>query len=348
MRYCILLVLLAVLGGCATSQETAQLQSNITSVQKESQKQKGETNQRISDLSKDVENMRQQVLGLSATMDSHDEKLRTLMGKMDELSHRVGRMQDDLKQTAQARKPPETTAPGSPLSAPAAIPPMTKAEYEARYKDAFEAFQKGQFQQSARLFKDFLESTPETELRPKALYWLGESYIHLKEYDKAILSLQEVADKYPKSDVTPRALLSQAEAFSYARDPKSAETVLKKIVERYPRSEEAAMAERRLKNIDFSSAAKAEKAPAAPAPDRGEREREKPKRTATVSVDAIYLRATPASNARQVVWVLKGTALTVIDESTDPSGNRWFKVKTKAGKEGWVGEKTVKIQEEKE
>ena len=332
---------MVVLAGCATSQETTQLQHNISSVQQETVRQQADTNQRINALSKDVENVRQQILGLSATTDGLDERLRALTGKLDELSHRVSRVQDELKQGAQPKKMIDAAA-SPPVSGMPSV--MTKAEYEAKYKEAFEAFQKAQFQQSARLFKDFLESTPETELRPKALYWLGESYIHLKDYDKAVLSLQEVADRYPKSDVAPRALLSQAEAFSYARDPKSAETVLKKIVDRYPASEEAAMAERRLRNMEFSSPPKSDKGPA---PEK-EKEKAKAQRTATVVADAIYLRAGPSSSARQVLWVLRGTVLVVSDEATDPSGAKWLKVKTKAGKEGWVGEKMVRVQEERE
>jgi tol-pal system protein YbgF len=335
-----MLLVAVVLGGCASSQETTQLKYGLSSVQQESSRQQGETNQRISALGKDVDNLRQQVLGISATMDGYDDRLRNLLGKMDEFSHRLNRIQDELKKSVQAKTTPEM---GPSAAAPSRPPLMAKAEYEARYRDAFEAFQQAQFQQSARLFRDFLESTPETELRPKALYWLGESYIHLKDYDKAVLSLQEVADGYPRSDVAPRALLSQAEAFSYAKDPKSAETVLKKIIDRYPKSEEAAMAERRLRNLDFSAAPKAEKSLPTP-----EKEKEKAKRTVAVTADAIYLRAGPSSGARQVLWVLKGTLLTVMEESTDPSGNRWFKVKTKAGKEGWIGEKMVKIQEDRE
>jgi TolA-binding protein len=70
----------------------------------------------------------------------------------------------------------------------------------------------------------------------------------VKNYEKAILSFQELVDKYPKSEKVPRALLAQADAFNAVKDKKSSMTVLKKVIELFPKSEEAAIAERRLRN----------------------------------------------------------------------------------------------------
>ena len=116
------------------------------------------------------------------------------------------------------------------------------------YKDAFEAFQKDQYDEAIKRFSVFIESYGATPLVSNAYYWIGESYMNLKNYDKAILYFQETIDKYPKSEKAPRALLSQAEAFRLTNDKKSSITILKRVIELYPKTEEAIIAERRLRN----------------------------------------------------------------------------------------------------
>ena len=109
-------------------------------------------------------------------------------------------------------------------------------------------FSAGNTKHAVTKFTAFTETYSGTPLASNAFYWIGESYMNLKNYDKAILYFQEVIDKYPKSEKAPRALLSQAEAFRLTNDKKSANTLLKRVIELYPKSEEAVIAERKLRN----------------------------------------------------------------------------------------------------
>ena len=124
-----------------------------------------------------------------------------------------------------------------------------QGNYEELYKQAFDAFQRGHYEDSVRAFSEFVRAYPDTPLVPNARYWMGEGYMNLKDQEKAIVSFQEVIDKYPNSDKAPRALLRQAEAFGELGDKKSSTTLLKRVVELYPKSDEARVAERLLRGL---------------------------------------------------------------------------------------------------
>jgi len=227
--------------GCATTQEATQLGYRISSVQNEGDLYRKQTNEELSKIRKENDNMRQQLLNLSTIVDSNEEKIKNVLGKIDELKYQFSKFQEEMKKSTQPpRKQDSTTTTSAQPKQP---------DYEAQYTEAFDAFRKGLYKDAVRLFTDFLGSTAETPLKPNAYYWIGESYMNLKDYEKAILSFQEVLDKYPKSEKAPRALLSQAEAFGYANDKKSSITILKKVIELYPKSEEAIVAERKLRTL---------------------------------------------------------------------------------------------------
>ena len=327
MKRVLLLFLLPVLAGCATTQETSQLGYRISSIQGDYSSYRTETDQKIASLERDIAGIRQQMVNLSQAVESNNDKMKTMLGQLDEMNHRL--------RTAKESKPHTLT--DRPSGEPGSEPPerKTKPEYEEQYREAFNAFQQGKYADAAKGFKDFLDNTPETPVKPNALYWMGESFIYLKKYDNAILAFQEVIDKYPKNERVPRALLSQAEAFNYKRDRRSAETILKKLVATHPGTEEASRAERWLKyGMPAATDAGSDK------PDKPDKAKQK---GLTVTSDAANLRSSPSRTGKIVSWVTKNSAFDILDEETDSTGKKWYKVRTKAGKEGWIHERFVKL-----
>jgi len=233
---------------CATSEETTRLARNISATDSDLNRYKNENDRRLSELAREDENIRKQLVNLSTSLDDKNEKIKILFGKLDELEYQIKMYFNELKNEISSLKRPggATSGPGIPSSQRSTATP--NKDYDAAYKDAFESFQKKSYDDAIRKFSAFVEAHPGTPLVPNALYWIGESYMSVKNYEKAILSFQELVDKYPKSDKVPRALLAQADAFIGVKDKKSSMTVLKKVIELFPKSEEAAIAERRLRN----------------------------------------------------------------------------------------------------
>ncbi len=254
----VLFVLL--LAGCVTTEEATKLQGNVSSLQGDFYQFRQDTDARLSKIEKEQENLSKQVVNMYSSVDNRDEKIRNIMGKLDELDYQIKTYWAETKAMASTKRSPEQQLPPvltqgtqgaqgtQGIGQPTKTPAKTDARYEEAYKEAFESFQRGQYDEAVAKFTAFTETYSGTPLASNAFYWIGESYMNLKNYDKAILYFQEIIDKYPKSEKAPRALLSQAEAFRLTNDKKSSTTLLKRVIELYPKSEEAIIAERKLRN----------------------------------------------------------------------------------------------------
>jgi tol-pal system protein YbgF len=248
------LLFAALFSGCATTEQATQLQKNVTSTQGQIIQLREETDAKLSNMAKENEALSKQVVSMYASVESRDEKIKNLMGKIDELEYQLRTYWAETKNNntlAARKKSDDTVSQQTPSDRDRAIQPTMDAKYEETYKDAFEIFQKGNYEEAIKQFSVFIESYSGTPLASNAYYWMGESYMNLKNYDKAIIYFQEIIDKYPKSEKAPRALLSQAEAFRQTKDKKSSITILKRVIELYPKTEEAIIAERKLRNSNL-------------------------------------------------------------------------------------------------
>ena len=247
-----------ILSGCATVDETNRLQRSVTSNQSEVIQLRQEMNSRMSRIERENESLSKQVVNMFAAVESRDEKIKTLMGKIDELEYQLKTYWDETKSVLAGKKKPDGGGPfvqksssGEPGDRADKTSgkegPSLDEKYEETYKDAFEVFHKGKYEDAIKKFAAFIETYNDTPLTSNAYYWLGESYMAIKNYEKAIVFFQEIIDRFPKSEKAPRAMLSQAEAFRLTKDKKSSITVLKRVIELYPKSEEASVAERKLR-----------------------------------------------------------------------------------------------------
>lgn len=234
------------LTNCATSQETVQLARNISVTDSELNRLRNESDRRFAELAREDESIRKQLVTLSSSVEDNKEKIKIIFGKLDELEYQLRQYFTELKEELSSLKK-SGTGPGI-TQLQRSLPQAPTKDYESAYKDAFETFQRKSYEEAIQKFSAFVETHPGTPLVPNALYWIGESHMSVKNYEKAVLSFQELVDKYPKSDKIPRALLAQADAFNGLKDKKSSTIVLKKVVELFPKSEEAAIAQRRLRN----------------------------------------------------------------------------------------------------
>ncbi|MCJ7595840.1 MAG: tol-pal system protein YbgF [Desulfobacterales bacterium] len=117
------------------------------------------------------------------------------------------------------------------------------------YEKALASYREGNYEGAMEGFTDFLKKYPKSDRADNAQFWIGESYMALKQYEQAILAFQEVIKKYPEGNKVPNALLRQALAFLEIKDKTSCELLLKKIIKNYPGSSEAKIAEKKLATL---------------------------------------------------------------------------------------------------
>ena len=161
-----------------------------------------------------------------------DDRLKSLESKIDQLAK-----QADSDRSGLAREKESAEIKTSSTGA------------ASLYKDAYEAFQKGDLDGARRKFEAFLKQYPNTELSDNAQFWIGETFYQKRDYEKAILEYEKVIVKYPEGEKVSSALYKQAIAFLELGDKTNARNLLKRVIERYPQSEQAEMAKKRLETI---------------------------------------------------------------------------------------------------
>ena len=171
---------------------------------------------------------------LEERMKGIEERLKGLEGKIGQLSAK----QSEIETSLRAK---ETSVEGKGVGVSTRTGDL--------YKDAYETYQRGDYEGARRKFEAFLKQYPNTELSDNAQFWIGETYYAKKDYEKAILEYEKAIAKYPEGDKIPAALLKQALAFLELGDKTNGRNLLKRVIERYPQSEQADMAKKRLEAV---------------------------------------------------------------------------------------------------
>jgi len=126
------------------------------------------------------------------------------------------------------------------------------ADERTAYESAFDALKGGRYDESARLFQDFLQAHPNGAYAPNAYYWLGESYYVTQNYAMAQQQFQALLDRYPTHDKASGALLKVGLSQYGQQQVDAAERTLSEVSTRYPGTDAARTAEDRLRAIQLS------------------------------------------------------------------------------------------------
>ena len=216
--------------------------------------------------------LRNQYAGIAADMEKLKEDTSLLSGRIDEISHSLGRKvttsEDDLKtrldriearlaqlerylnlDSSGERTPTAPKAESAAAVGTTASGPPKELTAEQLYADAKQAFDAGQIEKARQGFQQLLKTYPKSENADNAQFWIGETYFNEKFYEKAILEYQVVVEKFPKGNKAPAAMLKQGYAFIELNDKANARLILKEVVKKYPKSNEAKIAAEKLKAL---------------------------------------------------------------------------------------------------
>ncbi len=154
----------------------------------------------------------------------------------------------DLKKMATVAQMPMRQAKVAKKPVPDIKQPEVSPE-KRLYDLTLGLYREEKYEEAIAGFKNFVKKFPKSELADNAQYWVGESYMALKQYEQAILAFQGVIKKYPKGNKVPNAILRQALAFYEINDKTSAKLLLKKLIKKYPKSSEAKIAKAKLRTM---------------------------------------------------------------------------------------------------
>jgi len=243
-----MLLLVGCFWGCATPQETANLQQSINilfdRVQKLESKVQGMENQG-------------QKADLYARMEELQVKVGSLNGRLEEQQRQLDRLA-----AGGASAPAAYTSP-SPTPAPTIVEPSGSATgpaptiviqeekdpEKALYNSTMQLYKQGKYEPARKEAQNFLSKYPKSDLADNTLFMIGEAYYSEKRYKEAIESYQQVLDRYPKGNKVASALNKQAAAFQQLGDTTAARILYERLMENYPGTPQAQIAEKELKQL---------------------------------------------------------------------------------------------------
>ncbi len=161
-----------------------------------------------------------------------------------DLSGRVDRLEGGAPPAA-----PVAEAQPTATATPAADAPMAGMDERSAYNHAFDALKGGDYAESARRLRAFLDRFPSGQYAPNALYWLGESYYVTQNYALAGEQFQGLLDRYPTHDKAPGALLKLGLSQYGLREYDRADAILRRVASTYPGTDIARTAEDRLRSL---------------------------------------------------------------------------------------------------
>jgi len=204
----------------------------------------------------------------TSAQDAMKASVTDLKGRVSELEIKVKQLSAYLGLESDAQQQGKDLikkAPNEKKAPVAAQKPVTQAQVikqpdpdikkpevspeQRQYDSTLALYRKEKYEEAIADFKNFIKKYPKSPLADNAQYWIGESYMILKQYEQAILAFQRVIKKYPKGNKVPNAILRQALAFYEIKDKTSAKLLLKKLIKKYPKSNEAKIAKAKLRTI---------------------------------------------------------------------------------------------------
>jgi tol-pal system protein YbgF len=192
----------------------------------------------------------QSLLQMAQMIDSLQEQVRVLQGRIDELEN----MNDALRKQQLAfyadldRRLNQLNAGGAggagASNPPPAVAPGTE---QSAYMSALDQLKSGKYPDAINSLQQFLTTYPKSDLADNAQYWMGEAYYAARDYPRAAEAFKAVLDQWPNSNKAPDALLklgyTQFELKQYAE----ARATLTDVTHRFPNSNAAKLATDRLR-----------------------------------------------------------------------------------------------------
>jgi len=257
---------------CATEDKFLFLSKRIDAVEAKTDKELVSNSGRMATNSAEMDQLKEEMRFLNGRLDENNHLLKqsierdtTEGNSVSELREQMVRLELRLDRISSYLglepmiPPTEKDTPTAPVAVPQvkkpAKPPAQPTPEviipsdQKLYDVNMDLYRKEKYEEAIVGFKNFLRKYPKSKLADNAAFWIGESYMALKQYEQAILAFQKVMKKYPRGNKVPNALLRQALAFYELNDKTSAKLLLRKLIKKYPKSNEAKIAGRKLKTM---------------------------------------------------------------------------------------------------
>ncbi len=245
----VLLVFAGLAGGCVTTSDIEDIQSQLRRIENElgvvrtegsSKDEVARLQQEMSDRMKELlrveADMQVELSQLSGQIDQLQANLEDTNYRLDQLSKQIGGVTTAIA-TATSNNSSRNSG-----SAPVSDP---RAMYDVAYND----YLRGNYDLAIGGFEQYLANFPDTDLADNAAYWIGESYFSQGEYNDAVQEFQRILSDFPRSDKRASAMLKAGYAYLELGDRRRGVAQLQQVLRDHPGTDEADLARQRLAEV---------------------------------------------------------------------------------------------------
>jgi tol-pal system protein YbgF len=275
-------ILLAPLAACSSTDDMALLHREITDVQRSVDQLEAEvldqsdlqgmeqsmedmTNKNLrsnADLALRVEELQEQIEALHATLEITTRQLQTISQELAAVRAQSG---------TGVVLPPVTAAPGTEgasatgaesgdmaaaaaagAAAGGAAASSGASSPDELYRSAYEDYMRGNYDLAADGFAEYMRRWPNTELTDNALYWIGECYDAQEKPQEALATFTRVLEDYPTSDKAAAAQLKKGLIYLKMGDQGQGVVNLQYVVYEHPGTREADLAREQLRSLGLT------------------------------------------------------------------------------------------------
>lgn len=169
---------------------------------------------------------------LYTLVEEQKRALRDLTERLEQAEHRLKQTEDKLERTNQDLAFRITELENKPAVV------LDKASDKDRYEYAYNLLKNNDYKKAEEQFLSFLKDFEKSDLRPNALYWLGETYYVQGLYEQAVGQFADVFTKYAQSNKAPDALLKMGLSMIALNKTTEACTAFLALPNEYPNAEE--------------------------------------------------------------------------------------------------------------
>jgi len=192
-------------------------------------------------------------VGVGSRVDSLGGDVQSLRVSMEDVTTRLGRLQQQLTDLAKAVQalaappPPPPSAAGTTSGSggpPPDLPPASTLYDNAR-RDA----SGNKYDLALQGFQLYLKYYGTQELAPNAQFFIGVIHFNQNDLESALADFDAVLEKYPDNTKTPDAMVMKGKTLVKMGKPTQGATEFREVAKRYPRTDQATQAIAELKKL---------------------------------------------------------------------------------------------------
>jgi len=221
-----------------STDNTNKVAAAVNGLAQELQKQHGDSNSRVDQVSAQIQ----------ALNDSVDE-VKSRMAKVSKQMDDLAQAQTNIQQQ-QGATPGQSGAPGAGQPPQPQAPPPVDL-----YNNALRDYNAGKYDLATQEFSDYLKYYPREEYAGNAQFYLADMEYKAGKYDEAVRDYDKVIEQYPGGNKTATAQLRKGMALLELGNRDAGVRELRSVVARFPNSIEANQARDRLRRLGVSPSA---------------------------------------------------------------------------------------------